>query len=104
MPALRARNNLDRAAAERIALNMPIQGTQADMIKLAMVAIDRAIHHRGLRMRMLLQVHDELVFEVPPYEMDEAKELVRDKMEKALTLNVPVEVNIGTGSTWLDAH
>ena len=90
LPDLNARNRMVRSAAERVAVNMPIQGTQADMIKLAMVEIHHRISRRGLRMRLLLQVHDELVFEVPAYEIAEARVLVRDAMEGALALDVPV--------------
>ncbi len=104
LPDLNARNRMVRSAAERVAVNMPIQGTQADMIKLAMVEIHHRISRRGLRMRLLLQVHDELVFEVPAYEIAEARVLVRDAMEGALALDVPVEVNLNVGPTWLDAH
>ncbi len=104
LPDLKARNRMVRSAAERIAVNMPIQGSQADMIKLAMVVIHGQIAHRGLRMRLLLQVHDELVFEVPLFEVDEAESLVRDAMVGALELKIPVEVNLSCGPTWLDAH
>ena len=104
LPDLQARNRMVRSAAERVAVNMPIQGTQADMIKLAMVGIDRTVAHRGLRMRMVLQVHDELLFEVPPYEVAEAEVLVHDAMVNALALDIPIEVNLNTGPTWLDVH
>jgi len=104
LPDLNAGNRAVRSAAERIAVNMPIQGTQADMIKLAMVVIHDRIKKLGLSTRMLLQVHDELVFEVPHYEEAEVKEMVHDAMVNALTLTVPVEVNLDTGPTWLDAH
>ena len=104
LPALKARNPVVRSAAERIAVNMPIQGSQADMIKRAMVTIHSRIKHEGLRMRMLLQIHDELLFEVPYYEESIARTLVRDAMVNALELKVPVEVNLNTGATWLDAH
>lgn len=104
IPDLRSNNPRLRSAGERIAVNMPIQGTQADMIKRAMVRIHRRIKQENLRMKMLLQVHDELVFEVPEDEVDVAKKLVREEMSGALPLNVPVEVDIGIGSNWLEAH
>ena len=104
LPDLKARNPAVRSAAERIAVNMPIQGTQADMIKLAAVDIDRRIYHEGLRTRAILQVHDELVFEVPEYELNQADEIVHSSMENALPLSVPVEVNMSYGGTWLEAH
>ena len=93
-----------RSFSERIAVNMPVQGTAADMIKVAMVDIDRAIAGRGLESRMILQVHDELVFEVPRNERDEMEKLVRGAMESALTLSVPLVVEIGCGANWLEAH
>jgi DNA polymerase-1 len=83
---------------------MPIQGTAADMIKVAMVNIDRAIRERRLEGRMILQVHDELVFDIPPAEREVMEELVRTLMESAVDLEVPLVVDIGTGSDWLEAH
>jgi DNA polymerase-1 len=83
---------------------MPIQGTAADMIKLAMIHLDHEIRQRELQCRMLLQVHDELVFEVQHDELAEMERLVKEKMQGALPLVVPVEVEIGTGKNWLEAH
>ncbi len=93
-----------RAGAERVAMNAPIQGTAADMIKLAMIKIDAALRQAGLKTRMLLQVHDELLFELPPEEVGQAKLLIEDGMKTALQLPVPVEVETGTGTNWLEAH
>lgn len=94
-----------RAGAERMAMNTPIQGTAADMIKLAMIRIDHALRASGLRARMLLQVHDELLFELPQEEVEQARELVLHHMREALPLgDVPVEVEAGTGVNWLEAH
>ncbi len=104
LPDLKARNSAVRAAAERIAVNMPIQGTQADMIKLAAIAIDREMQHAGMRSRAILQVHDELVFEVPEQELSEAEEIVQTCMIQAMKLQVPIEVNLGSGVNWLEAH
>lgn len=104
VPDIGARNRVVREAAERVSVNMPIQGTQADMIKIAMIRIDRRLQREGLASRMLLQVHDELVFEVPPGELDLMRSLVREEMENALPLGVPVEVGLDTGDNWLDAH
>lgn len=104
LPTIDARNRAVRSAAERLAVNMPIQGTQADIIKLAMVRIHRVLEHEGYGTRMLLQIHDELVFEVPADELDEIRNLVREEMVSAAALNVPVVVDIHSGSTWLDAH
>jgi DNA polymerase I len=104
IPQIKARNQRERSFGERVAVNMPIQGTQADMIKLAMVRIHRRLQEEGLATRMILQVHDELVFEVPEEERDVAAALVREEMSEALPLSVPIEVGIGFGPNWLDAH
>lgn len=91
-------------AEERQAINMPIQGTAADMIKLAMVSIFREMEKQKMRSRMILQVHDELVFESPKDEVKKLEALVREGMKNAMELSVPVEVDVGTGPNWLDAH
>jgi len=83
---------------------MPIQGTAADMIKLAMIHIDRLLKDGGYKTRMLLQVHDELVFEVPEQEVDQLVPEIVKTMEKAMVLDVPVKVEAGVASNWLDAH
>ena len=104
VPTINARNRIERSFAERVAVNMPIQGTQADMIKIAMVNIHRRMKAEGLQSRLLLQVHDELVFEVPPDEEQAMRRLIEEEMVNALPLNVPIEVDINTGDNWLDAH
>jgi len=104
LPDIDSEDGRVRSFSERIAINMPIQGTAADMIKVAMVAIDRAISETGLRSRMILQVHDELVFDVAPDELDEVNRIVKELMESAIELTVPVRVDIGTGRNWLEAH
>ena len=104
LPDIESDDGRVRSFSERIAINMPIQGTAADMIKVAMVGIDRAIAGSGLRSRMILQVHDELVFDVVPDELDTMRELVRELMEAAVELDVPVKVDIGVGENWLEAH
>jgi DNA polymerase-1 len=101
---IRSVNNTVRGAAERNAINAPIQGTAADMIKLAMILIQGEITRRQLQTRMLLQVHDELVFELYKPEEKEVRELVREKMKTAIPLEVPIEVEIGVGENWLEAH
>ncbi len=101
---IRSANGTIRAAAERIAMNTPIQGTAADMIKLAMVRVDAALVQSGCRAKMLLQVHDELLFELPEEEVEAVRPLVVDAMRHALPLRVPVVVDAGVGSNWLDAH
>ena len=97
-------NNAVRSAAEREAINSPIQGTAADMIKIAMVNIDHALRTQGLASKMLMQVHDELVFEVPNTEVDAVTALVTDCMKNAIPMKVPIVVDSGTGANWLDAH
>ncbi len=104
VPQITSRNPNDRAYAERIAVNMPIQGSQADMIKLAMIAIHRRLADEGLAARMILQVHDELVLEVPEAEVEAVKALVKEEMQGALPLTVPVEIGLGVAANWLDAH
>lgn len=97
-------NGTIRAAAERNAINMPIQGTAADMIKLAMVRIQNAMTQSGLKSRMLLQVHDELIFDMAPGEEAQLKTIVTDGMIGALELACPIEIDMGIGDNWLEAH
>ena len=100
LPELDSSNRQLREAAERAALNAPIQGSAADIIKVAMIEVDRALTAAGLESRMLLQVHDELLFEVAPGEREALETLVRDKMGSAYPLDVPLEVSVGFGGTW----
>jgi DNA polymerase-1 len=104
LPDINSKNQNVRGNAERQAINMPIQGTAADMIKLAMIRIDQRILSEGLKTKMLLQVHDELVLEVPDREVQRAGAIVQSEMKSALELTVPVEIEIGTGVNWLEAH
>jgi len=104
MPDLRSRNFALRAAAEREATNAPMQGSAADLMKLAMVRIDRAIRERGLDAPMLLQIHDELIFEVDERVIGEVAELVKHEMEHAIELSVPIEVTLKTGANWYDVE
>ncbi len=104
LPDITSRNQAVRGNAERAAINMPIQGTAADMIKLAMIRIQGAIEAKRLQARMLLQVHDELVFEVPREEEAAFKPRVVSGMQESLRLNVPVKVEVGVGPNWMDAH
>ena len=101
---INSRNATARQAAERDAINTPIQGSAADLIKVAMVKVDRALKAENLRTKMVLQIHDELVFDTPREEVDRVKEIVRREMEGALDFGVPLEVGIGVGANWLDAH
>jgi DNA polymerase-1 len=100
LPELSARNSALRAAGERMAINMPIQGTAADGIKIAMVRLDAAMRERGMRSRMLLQVHDELVFETDAEEMESLADLAATTMEGALPLDVPLTVDLKVGTDW----
>jgi DNA polymerase-1 len=94
-----------RTAAERAAINMPIQGTAADMMKIAMIRIDEELRRRNMKSLMMLQVHDELVFEAKTEELDELREMVVRKMETAVKLGKgPVSVDTGTGKNWFEAH
>ena len=100
---LNNKNYLIRSSGERIALNTPIQGTAADILKKAMVEIYDEFNKRGLKSKMLIQVHDELVFNVLKNELDEVKEIVRDKMENTIKLSVPLKVDIEVGNNWYEA-
>jgi DNA polymerase-1 len=102
IPDINSKNANQRGFAERTAVNTPLQGTAADLIKLAMIRIDAALRERDLKSRMTLQVHDELVFEVPEAELDILRSLVREHMEKVHPLAVPLVVEIGVGPNWRD--
>ena len=104
VPDIGSTNQFVREGAERVAINTPIQGTAADLIKAAMIQIQKEIDRNKMRARMILQVHDELVFEVPPAEKDSFEKLVRSKMENALRLDVPIVVDMAWGKNWGEAH
>lgn len=105
VPELASKNTAERSYGERIATNTPIQGSAADLCKLAMLEIDRRLREAGAEARMLLQIHDELVFEAPPSEVDQLEGWVRAAMERPLDdLDVPLEVHIGRGASWAAAH
>ena len=97
-------NAMQRIAAENMAVNTPIQGAAADIVKRAMLAVHGELTRRGLRTRLLLQVHDELVLDVPDEERTEVERLVQDAMVGAAELKVPLEVTMGAGENWLVAH
>jgi DNA polymerase I len=103
LPDLMSDNRQRREMAERMALNAPIQGSAADIIKIAMLDVEKALDNSGMRSRMLLQVHDELVFEVGPGERDALVDLVRTKMGEAVSLKVPLVISVGVGRSWHDA-
>ena len=104
LPDIDSTNAMQRIAAENMAVNTPIQGAAADIIKRAMLAVHAGLRQRGLQAKLLLQVHDELVLDVPDGEQVEVERLVRDAMVGAAKLHVPLEVAIGHGRTWLSAH
>lgn len=100
---LKNTNYMIRAMGERMALNTPIQGTAADILKMAMVKLHNILKEKNLKTKMLLQVHDELIFEVPNDELETIKELVRNNMEGIYKLSVPLKVEIEYGKDWYDA-
>ena len=104
LPDILSRNSVVRGNAERNAINSPIQGSAADVIKIAMVRIQAAIETELLNSKMILQVHDELNFEVWPEELNRMKQIVRKEMENASELQVPLTVEMGVGASWLEAH
>ncbi len=104
LPQIHSSNRQLREFAERTSINTPIQGSAADMIKMAMIDVNRKIKSEKLKSKMILQVHDELVFEVPAAEIDKMSQLVKENMENAMLLHVPVIVEIGIGNNWLEAH
>jgi DNA polymerase-1 len=104
VPAIREKNPAARSFAERQAINAPLQGAAADIIKRAMIRLLNALLAAGLKARMLLQVHDELVFEVPQDEVDATKPVVKRVMEGAVALKVPLLVETGVGANWDEAH
>mgnify|MGYP003307361528 CR=1 FL=1 len=104
LPDINSRNATVRALAERNAVNAPIQGTSADIIKLAMINTDRRIRQEGLQSRMILQIHDELVFDTTPSEVERLEAIVREEMENVIELSIPLTVECNHGHNWLEAH
>jgi DNA polymerase-1 len=102
-PSINDRNFAVRSRAEREAINMPIQGTASDIVKIAMIRVAKALRDAGLETRMIMQVHDELLFEAPESEVKAASEMIVREMENAATLDVPLVVEIGVGDNWMDA-
>jgi DNA polymerase-1 len=101
---INASNSVVRGFAERNAINAPIQGSSADMIKLAMIRIQQQLEEKKLQSKMILQVHDELVFDALKSELDVLRPLIGEAMKNALPLDVPLEVEMNTGNNWLEAH
>jgi DNA polymerase-1 len=104
LPDINSRNATVRALAERNAINAPIQGTSADIIKLAMIKTDRRIRQEGLQSKMILQIHDELVFDTTPDEVERLEAIVREEMENVIELSIPLTVECNHGHNWLEAH
>ena len=104
LPELKSENRNVREFGERTAVNTPIQVTAADLIKVAMIRIAEHLRRETWKSKMILQIHDELVFEVPSDEVEKLSDLVRREMEGALDLSVPVKVDIGVGENWYEAH
>jgi DNA polymerase-1 len=104
VPDLGSNNRSVRQFAERIAINAPIQGTAADLIKVAMINIHRRLLEEKRKTKLILQIHDELVFEVPEDEADGMKKFVREEMEGVMKLYIPLKVDIGMGKNWAEAH
>lgn len=103
LPELKSTNFNMRAFGERVARNMPIQGTAADIIKIAMIRVSDRLEREGLKARLILQVHDELIVECPEEERDRVKELLTQEMEGAVSLSVPMVAEAASGRTWYDA-
>jgi DNA polymerase-1 len=104
LPDINSKNGTVRSIAERTAVNAPIQGTSADIIKLAMINTDRRIRQEGLESRMILQIHDELVFDAVASEVERLEQIVTEEMENVTRLSVPLTVECNHGSNWLEAH
>ncbi len=101
---INSRNAVVRGYAERNAINAPIQGSAADIIKLAMINVNDMLKEGNYKSKMLLQVHDELVFDIHKSELENLKILIKERMEAALSISVPLEVEVGMGENWLEAH
>ena len=101
---INSRNGMLRSSAERNAINTPVQGSAADIIKLSMINIFNEFRKKSMKTKLILQVHDELVFDAPADEVDQAKNIIIQEMENAYKLEVPLTVDIGVGKNWLEAH
>lgn len=104
LPDINSHNSVVRGYAERNAINAPIQGSAADIIKIAMIRIFNRFEKENLKTKMILQVHDELNFNVPENELEQVRNIVREEMENAWTLKVPLIADSGVGNNWLEAH
>ena len=104
IPELSSGNFMQRSFGERVAMNAPIQGTAADIIKLAMIRVSRALKEKGLKSHLILQVHDELLVETAIDEIDEVRQILTEGMKEAVSLKVPLEIDIKQGKNWIEAH
>ena len=104
LPELKSSSFNTRSFGERVALNMPIQGTAADIIKLAMIRVDARLRSEGLEARLVLQVHDELIVECPEGETEQVKALLQEEMEGVASLAVPLKADANAGRTWAECH
>jgi DNA polymerase-1 len=104
LPEINSQTMAIRQASERMAINTPLQGTAADMIKVAMIRIQNRLEEFHLSTKMIMQVHDELVFEVPEGEMESTLPMIRDEMETVMELSIPLKVSIYSGKNWAEAH
>ena len=104
LPEINSSNRIARQAAERAAINMPIQGTAAEMIKLAMIKIHRQMNKENLKSKLIMQIHDELLLEVHQDEIDYISKMVIENMRDAMKLDVPIEIDFGVGPSWYEAH
>lgn len=104
MPELSSSNFMQRQFGERAAMNAPIQGTAADIMKIAMIDVYKGLKEAGLRSKLILQVHDELLIETYEEEQEQVKEILSSKMKNAAALSVPLEVDLNVGKNWYDAH
>ena len=103
VPELSSSNFMQRSFGERVAMNSPIQGTAADIIKIAMIAVYRSLKEAGLKSKLILQIHDELVIETYPEEKDRVAQILKDEMQNAADLSVSLEVDLHTGKNWYEA-
>lgn len=104
MPELSSGNFMQRSFGERVAMNAPIQGTAADIIKIAMIRVNESLKDKGLRSRLILQVHDELLIEAWEEEMEQVEEILKQEMENAAVLSVQLEIDMKHGKDWYEAH
>ena len=104
IPELKESNFMRRSFGERVAMNAPIQGTAADIIKIAMIGVDHRLREEGLNSRLVLQVHDELLVEAAPDEVEAVQQILREEMEGAADLKVKLEIDMHVGDSWFEAH